>query len=88
LLGQPQDLLGLGLNFVVVQTVLVVVGHLQVVGQPLGLVVDLADLVEMDCLVGRRSFDLDLVLEDLLPGPSVLVVLRPDPLGLVGQVQD
>ena len=53
LLDQRQGLLDLGLNFAVVQTVLAVEGHLQAVGQRLGLVVGLADLVAMDCLVAH-----------------------------------
>jgi hypothetical protein len=94
LLAQHQGLLGLGLNFVMVQTVFAVEGHLQVVDQPLALVADLAGQVAMDCLADRPDFDLDLGLGDLLPDPSVLVVLvvlgdlLPAPLGLVSQVQD
>ena len=69
------DQLDLGLNFAVVQTVLVVEGRLQVVGQRLALVADLGGLVVKDCLVGRPDFDLDLVLEDLLPDPLALEAL-------------
>jgi hypothetical protein len=79
------DLLDLGLILVVEQTELVVGAHLQVVVRRPVLVVDLVAQVAMGCLVGRQSFDLDLVLVVLrlvlvvlrlvLVAPSVLVVL-------------
>jgi hypothetical protein len=52
-LGLLPGLLDLDLNFVVEQTVLVVEDRLQVVGQRLGLVVDLAGQAVMDCPLGH-----------------------------------
>jgi hypothetical protein len=51
------DQLDLDPHSVVVQTVLVEVGRLQVVGQRQVLVAGLEDLVAMGCLAGQRDFD-------------------------------
>jgi hypothetical protein len=51
------DQLDLDPHSAVVQTVLVEVGRLQVVGQRQDLVVDLVGLVAMGCLVDQRDFD-------------------------------
>jgi hypothetical protein len=75
----------LGPNLAVVQTVLVVEDRLQVVGQRLGLVVDLVVQAVMDCLVARQDFDLDLVLVVQQLDPLALVVLQV-PLVLVALV--
>ena len=77
--------LDLGLNSVVEQTVFVVADHLQVVGQRQAPVVDLVDLVAMDCLVGQRDSDLDLDPEVQQPAPLVLAGLQV-PLALVALV--
>jgi hypothetical protein len=73
-------------NLVVVQTVLVVEGRLQVVVRRLDLVADLVSQAVMDCPLDRQNFDLDLDLVVQLPDLVVLVVLQI-PLVLVVEEQ-